>query len=201
MQRETARELLQAKGSTRFYRHGRGVERTAFLLAKKYGIDAEKAAFAGLMHDYGKLYNEEELLRLARKHGIPVNPVMVQEPALLHAPVGAWLLEHELGLQDREMLDAVRHHTTGAAEMSMLSRIVYLADFIEPGRRFKGVKEVRELAFSRKQLEKALLTAVEMTIHNVMQKGKLLHEASIDFRNSLILSLREKELEGSHGEG
>ncbi len=184
----------------RFYRHGRSVERTAYVLARKYGVDAEKAALAGLIHDYGKLYSREELLRLAREHGLLLHPLMEQEPALLHAPVGAWLLERDLGLHDEEVLEAVRQHTTGGAQMSMLSRIVYLADFIEPGRRFKGVEEVREVAFHCKELEKALLAAVEMTIFHVIQRGRLLHEASVEFRNSLIMSLREDSLEENHGE-
>lgn len=171
------------------------------MLAGRYDIDAEKAAFAGLIHDYGKLFSHEELLRLAWEHELMQHPIMLQEPALLHAPVGAWLLERDLGLRDREVLEAVSQHTTGAAKMSMLSRIVYLADFIEPGRRFKGVEEVRELAFACKQLEKALLAAVEMTILHVFQRGKMLHKASVEFRNSLILSLRQKELEENHGEG
>ncbi len=194
------RELLQVKGSEKLYWHSRRVEDTAFLLAEKYGVDQEKAALAGLTHDYGKLYGQEELIRLVQNNGINIDPIMLREPALLHAPVGAWLLEHELALQDQEILEAVRRHTTGAEEMGMLSRIVYLADFIEPGRCFSGVQEVRDLAVEHGQLERALLVAVEITICNVLQKGKLLHDASIALRNNMVLLLREKELEDKYGE-
>ncbi len=201
MNRETVRELLQAKGSKKLYLHARSVEDTAFLLAGKYGVDQEKAALAGLTHDYGKLHGQEELIRLVQNNGINIDPMMLQEPVLLHAPVGAWLLEHELGLQDQEILESVRLHTTGAAAMSNLSRVVYLADFIEPGRCFNGVQEVRDLALKHGHLERALLAAVEITICNVLQKGKLLHGDSIALRNSMVIFLREKELEEKYGEG
>ena len=192
--------MLQAKGSEKLYGHAGRVEGTAVLLACKYGVDQEKAALAGLTHDYGKLYGSEELMLLVQKNDINIDPIMLQEPALLHAPVGAWLLEHELSLQDQEILDAVRIHTTGSAEMSLLARIIYLADFIEPGRSFVGVTEVRDLALEQGQLELALLVAVELTIGHVIKNGLLLHDASIALRNSMVLALREKEVE-KHGEG
>ena len=192
---------MQARGSENLYWHARRVEDTALLLAEKYCVDQEKAALAGLTHDYGKLQGQKELMQLAIKNDIINDLIMLREPALLHAPVGAWLLKHKLGLQDQDILDAVRLHTTGAAEMSLLSRIVYLADFIEPERYFSGVQEVRDLALKDGQLERALLVAVDITIYNVLQKGKLLHDASIGLRNSMVLYLRENKMEEKHEEG
>ena len=201
MNREKIRELLRIKGSEKLYWHAQRVENTAIQLAEKYGLNEEKAALAGLTHDYGKLLGHDELIQLVLKNDITIEPIMLWEPALLHAPVGAWLLEHELGLHDQEVLDAVRLHTTGSGEMGLLARIVYLADFIEPYRKFSGVEKVRDLALRKVQLEQALLVAVEMTIFSVLQKGRLLHDASIAFRNSIILALREKKLEGKNGKG
>jgi len=201
MKRETARKILQARDNKDLYRHAWGVERTAFLLAEKYGVDREKASLAGLLHDYGKPYAAEELMQIARQQRIPLDALTLREPALLHAPVGAWLLKHDLGLRDREILEAVRCHTTGDPKMGKLSRIVYLADAIEPGRYFSGVQHIRELAFLHGQLEMALLLAVELTIQNVLKKGRLLHSTSLELRNSLILSWRRKELEDSREKG
>jgi len=201
LNREKVRELLQAWGSENLYWHARRVEDTALLLAEKYGVNQDKAALAGLTHDFGKLHGEKELIQLAKKNDIINDPIMLWEPALLHAPVGAWMLQHKLGLQDQDILEAVRQHTTGAAEMSLLSRIVYLADFIEPERYFRGVQEARDLALKDGQLERALLVAVDITIYNVLQKGKLLHDASIGLRNSMLLYLRKKKLEEKHEEG
>ncbi len=201
MNREKIHELLRIKGSEKLYGHAQRVENTAIELAEKYGLNEEKAALAGLTHDYGKLLGHDELINLVQKNDIEIEPIMLWEPALLHAPVGAWLLEHELGLQDQEVLDAVRQHTTGSGKMGLLSRIVYLADFIEPNRRFGGVEIIRNLALKQGQLEQALLASIEMTIFSVLQKGRLLHDASIAFRNSIILFLREKNLEEKHGKG
>lgn len=199
MNRKATCKLLQA--NKKLYRHSRGVEITAFILARKYGADEKKAALAGLLHDYGKLYNQKMLYQLARKKNISIDPITFYEPALLHAPVGAWLLENELGLKDREVLDAVRFHTTGNGQMTILSRIVYLADFIEPGRLFAGVRNIRSMALKMGQLERALLAAAESTIYNVLQKGRLLHGASIEFRNNMLLSLQEEKLEDEYEEG
>jgi predicted HD superfamily hydrolase involved in NAD metabolism len=201
MKRETVRKILQARDNKDMYRHARGVERTAFLLAEKYGVDREKASLAGLLHDYAKPYAAEELIQIARRQCIPLDALTLREPALLHAPVGAWLLKHDLGLRDSEVLEAVRCHTTGDPKMGKLSRIVYLADAIEPGRCFAGVQLIRELVFLHGQLDRALLLTVELTIQSVLKKGRLLHSASLALRNSLVLSRRRKELEGSHEKG
>ena len=141
------------------------------------------------MHDYGKSFSNDRLYRIAVENNL-ADDLSLQEPSLLHAPVGAWLLKWELGIEDGEVLEAVKVHTTGAAGMSLLARIVYLADYIEPGRTHSGVIEIRELAFS--DLERALLGAVNLTIKRVLERGRLLHPGSISFRNSLILSLRKK---------
>lgn len=191
--------MLEDKKCENLYTHSRRVEDVAFLLAEKYGADGNKAALAGLLHDYGKLFSLVELCCTAEHNGIELDPVTLQEPALLHAPVGAWLLENELGLVDRDVLEAVRFHTTGAPEMGIVSRIVYLADFMEPERSFKGVDEVRRLALEEGRLEQALLTAVELTICHVMQRGKLLHGASVALRNWIVLTLRENDMEERNG--
>ena len=141
------------------------------------------------MHDYGKSFSNERLYRIAVENNL-ADDLSLQEPSLLHAPVGAWLLKWELGIEDGEVLEAVKVHTTGAAGMSLLARIVYLADYIEPGRTHSGAIEIRELAFS--DLERALLGAVNLTIKRVLERGRLMHPGSISFRNSLILSLRKK---------
>ena len=98
-----------------------------------------------------------------------VDELSLQEQSLLHAPVGSWLLEHELGIDDPEVLYAVKIHTTGAADMTLLAKIIYLADYIEPGRSHPGVDVIRELAFQ--DFNKALLGAVDSTIKYVLEKG------------------------------
>jgi predicted HD superfamily hydrolase involved in NAD metabolism len=187
-----AREILKNKISDELFIHSLGVEEMALRLAVAYGIDVEKAALAAILHDYGKIRSEDDLFKIAEKHSI-VDPLTLQEPALLHAPVGAWLLEQELGIRDREIIDAVKNHTTGIPGMSLLAKIVYLADYIEPSRSCPGVQVLREIALY--DLQRALLFAVDMTLKYVIESERLVHPHSIAFRNSLILSIRNNNQE------
>ncbi len=177
--------LIKHLGST-LYRHSLGVARTAALLAKRYGEQQERAYLAGMVHDYGKVYSGEELRRLAREMNLVLDRVTMAEPGLLHAPVGAALLPVKLGIRDVGIIEAVTYHTTGRQDASLLEKIVYLADYIEPGRRYPLVNKVRETAEG--SLHTALLLAVEQTIKKVLDRGKVLHPRSVEFRNSLLLS-------------
>lgn len=173
--------------------HSIGVEETAFNLATLYGIDPidpKKASLAGLLHDYAKDLPVKQLCRIASEHDL-ADDISRQEPALLHAPVGAWLLKHELGIDDREVLEAIRVHTTGFPGMSFLAKVVYLADCLEPGRNYPGVNELRVIV--RRDLDRALLMAVDRTINHIIDRGKIIHPFSILFRNSLILSKKNNQ--------
>ena len=181
------REIITKKFTAKLLSHSLGVEDMARRLAISYGADEEKAALAGLLHDYGKTYSIDELLQFAVANNV-VDELSLQEQSLLHAPVGSWLLEHELGIDDPEVLYAVKIHTTGAADMTLLAKIIYLADYIEPGRSHPGVDVIRELAFQ--DFNKALLGAVDSTIKYVLEKQGILHPHSILFHNWLISQSR-----------
>ncbi len=181
------REKIKKKLTGQLLVHSLGVESTARRLATAYGANEEKAALTALFHDYGKTYSSSELLQIAVENNI-ADELLLLEPSLLHAPVGAWLLEHEWGINDREILHAVKTHTTGAAGMNLLACIIYLADYIEPGRTCPGAAEIRELAFQ--DLHKALLGAVDLTIKYVLEKQSILHPHSVLFRNWLLSFLR-----------
>ncbi|NMB40422.1 MAG: HD domain-containing protein [Firmicutes bacterium] len=185
------RKILKNNTGKDLYQHSLGVEKTAFSLALKHGADSKKASKAGLLHDYAKNFSFEELRSIALENDL-ADEVALQEPALLHAPVGAWLLETELGITDKEILEAVRMHTTGAAGMSLLAKIVYLADFIEPGRTHAGVKKIRKTAFS--DLEKALLCAVGFTLGRLLDRKKIIHPNSVFFYNSLVSKTRSGDI-------
>jgi predicted HD superfamily hydrolase involved in NAD metabolism len=109
---------------------------------------------------------------------------------LWHAPVGSYLVEQEAGITDREILDAIAYHTTGRIGMTLLDKIVYLADYIEPGRSFPGVDEVREMA--EKNLDVALIQAVRNTIVFLMSKKQAIYPDTFHTYNDLILNLKEK---------
>ncbi len=172
-------------------RHCRNVAEAAVSLAEKYSADKEKAYLAGILHDYGKKYSGQELIRKAEKLGLGLDRITRQHEKLLHAPAGAALLEAELEISDPEILRAVAYHTTGRKGMTLFEKIIYLADHIEEGRSYEGVEKTRELAFHN--LERALLAAVDSTIRSVLDRGLLLHPRSVIFRNSLVEEISENE--------
>lgn len=153
--------------------HAVGVAETAARLAERFGAAPGKAWLAGLLHDYAREVPFSQALRLAETHGLLG---MVAEPsvALLHAPLGSVLLRTEVGIEDPEILAAVARHTTGAPGMTTLDKVVYLADYIEPGRCFPGVDEIRVLA--ERDLDVAVLAALRQTVSHLKAVGRVVDE-------------------------
>ena len=121
---------------------------TSASLAMRYGANIEKAMTAGLLHDCGKYCSAKEQLKLCEKYKITLTDLEHSMPALIHAKLGAYLAENEYGIKDREVLDAITYHTTGRPEMTMLEKILYIADYIEPMRyKASRLPEIRKLAF------------------------------------------------------
>lgn len=186
MEQEILRLELEKRIDFQRYKHSLGVEETAVQLAKCYGADPKKAALAGLLHDWAKGLENEMLLKKAIEFDIVLKDIEREAPNLLHGPVGAKMVEAELGIKDREVLEAIALHTTGEKGMSLLAKIIYLADYIEPNRKFPGVKEIRKFSFL--DLDQALLLATESTLNCLLQKKALIHAKTIGFRNSLLIN-------------
>lgn len=177
-------ELAKRLSSKRF-QHSLGVSTTAMELAACFGCDIEKAKLAGLLHDLAREVPKNELLPRAQAFGIVVSDIEEAELVLLHAPLAAKMAQAEFGVDDWEILQAIVLHTTGGVGMTALDKIIYLADVIEPGRNFTGVDEIRKVA--RTDLDKAVLVALEQSICHIIQKGGLLHPATIAARNEILL--------------
>ena len=126
------------------------------------------------MHDYARELTEEELLELTAKHNLSTDGVELMQTSLLHGPVGAWLLEEEGLITDKQVLDAIRWHTTGHAQMTALEKIVYLADMVEPSRKpYPGLEPLRKLCFT--DLDDAMRFALDSSLDHVQAQGKTLH--------------------------
>lgn len=157
---------------------------TARDLADRFGVSREQAEVAALMHDYAKAMPDAELLAQARRRGLIIDQAEERQPQLLHGPVASAQLA-ELGMvTDPAVLDAIRWHTTGRAGMSRLDMVIWLADYIEPGRLVSGVHEIRDLA--QHDLEGALRKALDGTIAFVLQRGWMLHLYTVHARNWLL---------------
>lgn len=171
--------------------HSLGVMNTAAKLAENYGADIKKAETAGLLHDCAKCMDTVSQLKIAENFGILLDDIVKHERVLIHGPVGAILAKRDYGITDNQILNAIKIHTTGDINMSLLEKIIFLSDFIEPGRCFEGVDELRVKAF--KDLDGAIIDAFDSTIRYVLKKRSLLHPKTISARNFILM---QKESEG-----
>lgn len=155
--------------------HVLGCRDTAVALAKHWGADEVDAARAALLHDITKALDGEHQLTLAYEYGIILNAFEQKYPKTLHALTGSLVAEQLFGENDA-VVRAVRYHTTGKADMNLLEKIIYVADYMEPNRDFSGVDKLRELAYS--DLDGALKFGLTMTLNYLNQQGSEVSPAS-----------------------
>lgn len=157
--------------------HVLGTEQEAIRLSIRYGADAEQARRAALLHDCTKACTPEEQFALCARYGIEPDPVERGNPKLLHALTGAAVAREVYGM-DGEIVSAIRYHTTGRARMSLLEKIMYLADYIEPSRDFPGVWELRRACYE--DIDGGLAMGLEMTVREMDARGEPLHRATLE---------------------
>ncbi len=158
--------------------HSRNTAEVAVELAKRYGADEHKALVAGLLHDVAKGICRHGMLNVAEQYHVDVDEVEKTNPELLHGKLGAAMVKTDLGISDDEILSAIRWHTTGRANMSLLEKIIYLADLIEPSREFAGIDEIRKLAYQ--DIDEAMLVALKQVMDFVKGRGFMLHPSSME---------------------
>lgn len=130
------------------YQHTLGVEFTAAAMAMKYSIDIDRAELAGLLHDCAKCIDDEEKLEECKKYNVKITDVEKRNPFLIHSKLGAVYAREKYGVDDEEILSAIRCHTTGKPDMTTLEKIIFIADYIEPGRdKAKNLAEIRKISF------------------------------------------------------
>lgn len=168
------------------FRHTLGVAETARSLAGRYGVDEGKAYIAGLLHDIAKEYPRNRLLKEALDFGIVLSDIERRRPVLIHGLLGAEIAEREFDVTDLDVLAAIRFHTTGREGMSLLERVVFLADYIEPGRTFPGVEAVR--AEARTSLDGAVVMTLSQTIMYLVERGRFIHPYAVAARNHLLMA-------------
>lgn len=169
--------------------HVLGAEETAAKLAVRYGADEEEARRAALLHDCTKICTREQHLALLRQYGIELEDSELREDKLLHAPTGAAVASEVFGVSE-DVRSAIRWHTTGKADMTLLEKIIYLADYIEPTRSFCDLTELRRLAFE--DLDRALLLGFTMAVEDLSKKGMVVHPNSVYARDYLKGKLHEQ---------
>lgn len=181
--KELAAHIKTQMSDMRF-RHTMGVAETAKKLAGLSGVQPGKAETAALLHDIARDFSEDHIWQMCQIYNINTDEVEKKLPDLLHGKIGAWMARDSYGIEDHEILDAVRFHTTGRKNMSVLEKIIFVADMIEPERSFPGVDKLRELA--SQNLNGAVIAGIDSTLCYVIKQGLLIHPDSIEARNSLL---------------
>ena len=183
-------EILQDDLDYDRYWHTISVAFTASALAMRYGFDSpDRAQIAGLLHDCAKCIPTEDKYALCAEYDVPLNEYEMSNPALVHAKLGAEIAADKFGVLDREIQDAIRTHTTGMPNMSLLQKIIYVADFIEPNRDdiIPHFESLQTLAFE--DIDKAVYEISGQTIEYLKEQGKDIDPATIathDFYKKLI---------------
>ena len=169
--------------------HTYGVRDTALKLADKYGCDKEKAEKAALLHDIFRGVSPDVLNYHVRHLGLDSR--YVNDANLAHGPVAAQVIQRDFGVKDQDIINAVRYHTTGRDGMSLLEKIIYIADAIEPGRTYPGVDDIRKLAAT--DIDAACLASINKTIDYVTSQGKYLDGETIEAKKFFEREIKQKE--------
>ncbi|HSQ89253.1 bis(5'-nucleosyl)-tetraphosphatase (symmetrical) YqeK [Romboutsia sp.] len=174
----------------RRFKHSLNVANCAMKLSEIYNYSKEKAYLAGIVHDCAKYLSNEEVEYYVNKYKIELDELEKGNLALSHSVIGSYIAKYELNIDDEDIINAVKYHTTGKQNMNLLEKIIYIADLIEEDRDFPSVNLLRELTYSG-NLDEALLTSFNNTIKFVIHNGQLIHPRTVEARNYLM---QEKSL-------
>lgn len=175
-------EAVKEELPVRRWEHTLRVVETAVTLAEREGVSAERVELAGILHDYCKYWPEQELLRWMKQCQYPEEYLRYSK--VWHAFVGAEIARSRFFVADEDVIDAIRYHTSGRPNMTMVEKVIYLADYIEPGRSFEGLQEVRHLA--HENIDQALLKAIENTILSLIERKQRVFPLTLHARNNLL---------------
>ena len=192
MKRKEYQQIIRPLLSDHRYRHSVNVAKEAVRLAKRYGADPEKAETAGILHDIMKDTGPADQLKIMERAGIVLTEVEQNAPKLWHAISGALYVERELGVHDREILDAIRYHTTGRVGMSLLERVIFVADFTSEERDYNGADGMR--AAANVSLERAMLEGVTFTLRNRLARRRPIHPDTLATYNWMVLQSAGEKL-------
>ncbi|MBP5427213.1 MAG: bis(5'-nucleosyl)-tetraphosphatase (symmetrical) YqeK [Clostridiales bacterium] len=183
-------KAMKEKMSEKRFKHVLGVVETAKMLANLYDEDIEKAKIASILHDCAKEYTKEEMERLCTYYSYHGDDFISKEPALLHSKVGAILASATYGVSDEDVLNAISYHTTGRKDMTMLEKIIFIADYIEPSRSFEGVENIRKLAF--RDIDLAVFEALENILLHLIEEKSFIHIDTLYARNDLLKKIKNR---------
>ncbi|MCH4391999.1 MULTISPECIES: bis(5'-nucleosyl)-tetraphosphatase (symmetrical) YqeK [Staphylococcus] len=182
MKIDKAIELIKDKLPEKRFKHSLRVAETAVKLAEIYGGDKDKANLAGVLHDYCKYDDLSTMYQIARQHDLD-SELLSYGGEILHGPVCAAIMRSEFGVEDEEVLLAIKNHTTGRKEMTKTEKLVFIADYIEPGRKTPGVEEIRDMAYNQGSLDKTIYEISKRTVLFLISKDITVYGKTISCLN------------------
>lgn len=188
MNKTDYKAIIKPLLSEKRYRHSMCVSEEAARLAKKYGANEKKAAIAGILHDIMKDVPRDEQMKMMTRFDIVLTDVERSAQKLWHAMLGAAYLENELHVTDNDIINAVRYHTTGRADMTLLEQVLFIADFTSSDRDYNGVEDLRKAADT--SLEQAMVEGITFTIKDLAQSYKPIHPDTIAAYNQVVLKYK-----------
>lgn len=170
------------------YQHSWQVSKLAEEIAESYHIPSEKAKISGLIHDCAKDFSYHELQNLMEKYHIHLTEIEKCIPGIWHAYVGAELAKELFEIHDQEMFNAIKYHSTGFISLSLLGKIVYVADKIEPGRKMNHTGKIKEMVWS--DIDQAMLVLLNLELEYLISKNEVIHPNTFETRNKILYEHR-----------
>ncbi|MDR1467031.1 MAG: bis(5'-nucleosyl)-tetraphosphatase (symmetrical) YqeK [Oscillospiraceae bacterium] len=181
---EDYKKIVESKLSPERFEHCLNVSKESKKLAQKYNCDFEKAQIAGLLHDITKEMPREEQKQLIEKHGIILTEVQQKSFKLWHAISGYVFVKTQLNIKDKDILNAIRYHTSGRRNMSKFEKIIFVSDFISEDRKYKSVEKIRRVAYN--SLDDAVIRGIEYTTKSLIKKRSAVDPNSIEAYNDIL---------------
>ncbi|GEQ05278.1 HD domain-containing protein [Staphylococcus gallinarum] len=178
MKIDQAIDIVKEKLPQKRFEHSLRVAETAVKLADIYDGDKDKAELAGILHDYSKYDDLGEMYQIVTKYNLD-SKLLSYGSEILHGPVCAVIMKEKYGVYDDEVLSAIEYHTTGRAQMTKTEKLVFVADYIEPGRKTPGVEEIRDLAYNQGSLDKTIYEISKRTVMYLIGKDINVFDATI----------------------
>ncbi len=188
MKLEKYEAIIKNRLSEKRYIHSVNVAKEAVKLAEKHGADVEKAYIAGILHDICKEESPQNQLQIIEKYGITVDSYTLKSYKLYHAKAGAAFIKGELLIEDEDIINAVLYHTTAREGMSLLEKIIYLADYIGEDRDYNGVDEMRRE--TEKSLLDGMIYALKFTMQDLAGRELVIHPDTFNAYNQYITEKR-----------
>lgn len=185
------RDAIEKELTGKRFEHTLGVAYTAALLAECNDYSSETALLAGLLHDCAKCYSDQKLINICKKNNVELTETELKNTALLHGKAGAVVAKRKYKIEDEDILNAIKYHTTGRPNMTVLDKIIYVADYIEPGRnQVPNLSSLRKLAFQN--LDAALIQILANIVNYLKSDGKET-DPSTDKTYEYYLNLQKSE--------